>query len=386
MKANPGGEIDAADIIGRDALIKTIWDALNGQSLLLTAERRLGKTTILKKMRAQPPEHFVCIYQDLEGITSPQEFVVSVREKLRPRYNWINKTTAAGANFLNRFAGAEVQGVKLPQARNANWKSDLVSHIKKAELQKNQKLVFFWDELPLMLYNIKKTYDMAAARDVLDALRNLRQETQVRMILTGSVGLHHVITDLHSGGNANAPVNDLRQIEVVPLTPDFGKELALQLLNGEGIQSDNLDELAAAIAVNADYIPYYIHHLVIELKEISQKVDASVLQSVTTKCISRADDTWNLRYYRERIDTYYNAERAGLAIAILDYLCTQESPLTLDEIFNGLKATTRLTESQRAAVREVARTLELDHYLKGSDTGNLCFRSTLVKRWWEKQR
>jgi uncharacterized protein len=50
MKANPGGQIDSADIIGRDAVISELWERLAQQSIVLTAERRMGKTTIVKQM------------------------------------------------------------------------------------------------------------------------------------------------------------------------------------------------------------------------------------------------------------------------------------------------------------------------------------------------
>jgi hypothetical protein len=309
-----------------------------------------------------------------------------VGEKLQTKFNWLNKAKYTGANLLQRFAGTQAQGIKLPDARNSNWKLDLVTHIKNVQLKTDQRLVFLWDEIPLMLYNIKKASDMSVARDVLDILRMLRQEHGVRMILTGSIGLHHVISDLQSQGNANAPINDLRQIEVIPLSPEFGKELSLKLLTGEGIESDDQEKMAQEIAENADRIPYYIHHLVIELKKTSRKTDPAVLQEAIQSCLARASDPWNLRYYRERIKTYYADERAGIAIAMLDHLCAQQTPQTVDEIFNAVKSKMSLAESKRETVREIARILELDHYLTGSESGKLGFRSSLVKRWWGQQQ
>ena len=50
MKANPGGLVAPQDVIGRDKLIAKIWMRLEQQSLILSAERRMGKTTIIKKM------------------------------------------------------------------------------------------------------------------------------------------------------------------------------------------------------------------------------------------------------------------------------------------------------------------------------------------------
>ena len=77
MKANPGGQIDPAEVVGRDPLIEQIWDTLEQQSIRMTAERRIGKTTIILKMRAEPRPGWVPIFQDLERYHSAREFALS---------------------------------------------------------------------------------------------------------------------------------------------------------------------------------------------------------------------------------------------------------------------------------------------------------------------
>lgn len=47
MKTNPGGpggQLEIGEIIGRDKLVDRLWKILARQSLVLTAERRMGKT------------------------------------------------------------------------------------------------------------------------------------------------------------------------------------------------------------------------------------------------------------------------------------------------------------------------------------------------------
>ena len=51
MQINPGGCLDTKDIIGRDNEIDRYWRVLQRQGLVLSAERRIGKTHILFKMR-----------------------------------------------------------------------------------------------------------------------------------------------------------------------------------------------------------------------------------------------------------------------------------------------------------------------------------------------
>ena len=70
MRANPGGSLDTKDVLGRDGLIQLIWDTLEIKSVRLEAERRIGKTSIIRKMRDEPHGGWSPIYMELERIQS----------------------------------------------------------------------------------------------------------------------------------------------------------------------------------------------------------------------------------------------------------------------------------------------------------------------------
>ena len=256
MKANPGGQIGSDNVIGRDRLIDSLWSILDQQSILLTAERRTGKTTILKKMLGDPNPKFFPIYQDLEGVSTPDEFVEATGLKLKPHLKPIDSLLYQGDRLLNRFGGSEAKGVKLPMEKQKNWKSHLPSLIEKVHLKEDRILLFFWDELPLMLYNIKAKCGPQVAMDVLDVIRNLRQEKNIRMILTGSIGLHHVIDQLKRDGYSNAPTNDLCKTDVPPLEDEHAQQLATLLLEGEQITLTDKAATARHISKIADNVPF----------------------------------------------------------------------------------------------------------------------------------
>ncbi|MBC8235291.1 hypothetical protein H8E77_37575 [bacterium] len=50
MFANPGGYIEPDEVRGRDHLIQRYWRILRRQSLILSAERRMGKTCIWRNV------------------------------------------------------------------------------------------------------------------------------------------------------------------------------------------------------------------------------------------------------------------------------------------------------------------------------------------------
>lgn len=76
MKANPGGEIAPSEVIGRDDITRRLWRVLERQSLILSAERRMGKTRITTVLQ---------LY-DKRQITSElgKGLVVSIRELMSP--------------------------------------------------------------------------------------------------------------------------------------------------------------------------------------------------------------------------------------------------------------------------------------------------------------
>ncbi|GEM_PF-1684579 len=47
-------QISPRNVVGRDRLIEQVWKKLESKSLRFTAERRIGKTTVMKKMLAEP--------------------------------------------------------------------------------------------------------------------------------------------------------------------------------------------------------------------------------------------------------------------------------------------------------------------------------------------
>jgi hypothetical protein len=54
MKAAPGAQLSIKDIFGRDPFIANLWRVLETNSVRMEAERRIGKTSILHKMEAEP--------------------------------------------------------------------------------------------------------------------------------------------------------------------------------------------------------------------------------------------------------------------------------------------------------------------------------------------
>src|ERR1700674_848397 len=78
MKANPGGTVTGGAIIGRQVEIADIWRKLETRSVVLSAERRVGKTSILRKISEQPRDSWKAILVLVESARHPIDCVEAI--------------------------------------------------------------------------------------------------------------------------------------------------------------------------------------------------------------------------------------------------------------------------------------------------------------------
>jgi AAA+ ATPase superfamily predicted ATPase len=385
LKSNPGGQLAPDEVVGRDRLVARLWDTLEGRSVILTAERRMGKTSVLKKLEAQPLKGFVTIRRDLENISSPLEFVERLFDDIKSQLKLSDQWANDFKRVVKSLEGLEVEvlgtGIKLPEKAKSHWKKlleQIFKNLIEAVKKEPQKIVFLWDELPLMIDKIRENEGEKVAMDFLDSLRYLRQTyDNVRMVYTGSIGLHHVLTKLKKAGYRNAPKNDMETIEVPPLSLVDASDLCSRLLLGEKIVPENSEDVVNILIEGVDYVPFYIHSLVKELK-YEQTVNPDVVKALIQKAIVNND--WELSHFNERIDTYYDADLCPLIRAILDILAVQEKSLRFADLINLLKI--EIADVNSEQVRDVLKLLRQDHYLKRNEQGEEGFYFSLIKRWW----
>ncbi len=383
MKANPGGEIPPEEVVGRDELIRRIWRVLERQSLVLQAERRMGKSCVIKKMTAHPRPGFLALYRDLEGVKTPLEFVETVFRDVESYLSRFGKVAGKARSLARKLQGVQLGKVRFPQELRPDWKGILEATLRDLADRQEERLVFFWDEIPYMLQNIRAGEGERAAVDLLDNLRALRQTLPgLRMVFTGSIGLHHVLSSFREGGLSHAPTNDMYVLEVPPLEEADAADLALALLEGEGIPSPDPRATALAVARGVDGVPYYIHHLVDRLATFSGPVGPEKVEALIEENLTHPTDPWHMAHYRERLRPYYG-EREPLALAILDILSAGEEPLPFEKLLNLLQVLPAppSAEEVRAMLADLAR----DHYVRKVPAGYL-FRFPMIRRWWRSSR
>jgi len=130
MKANPGGQIDLDAVIGRDELIASLWETIENQSVVMTAERRIGKTTVIRKMEKEAARGWVPVFEDLEKHHSASEFAMGVYVPVDRFLSKKSKVARRTSEFLKELGGIEIGGiVQLPESKSVPWKDVLTRSI-----------------------------------------------------------------------------------------------------------------------------------------------------------------------------------------------------------------------------------------------------------------
>jgi AAA+ ATPase superfamily predicted ATPase len=394
MKANPGGQIDSADIVGRDAVISELWERLAQQSIVLTAERRMGKTTIVKQMVKEGGLNVFPIYRDLEKVVSPAEFVSNILTDIGAYQKGIKQLEGLLGKFTKNFAGWQIGNIiKIPETSTDRWKEILENAIEYvmshplpvddwSDGQKGKQMIFFWDELPMMLDNfLKRENGALVAMEILDTLRALRQTyPEVRMVYTGSIGLHHVVSKLKDAGYNNAPTNDMYTCDLQPLDPDAAIDLATRLLEGEKIATTDRAAVATEISQQVDRIPFYIHHSILKLKGLRQQISPNLVKEQIDLALCDPNP-WDMNHYQERIKIYYRDGSNEIALAILDTLAVSTTGLSLEQIRDR-----NLAIQDLEMFRMVLKLLRQDGYLVMNIDRTYNFRYGLIQRYWQYRR
>ena len=390
-------QVAPENVVGRGKLIEQIWRRLEKNSLRFTAERRIGKTTVMVKMKAEPKPGYEVLFLELEGIDSPERFTELLLNRIKPLLS--NKATAM--HWWNGFwaaaGGIEIAGkIKLPDKSKMGWQTMLQKMFEGlSEHQSNKKILLLMDELPYMLQKIAATSQeqKTLALTLLDTLRSIRQlHPNLRMVFAGSVGLHHVIADLKAARLASEPVNDMPAIEIHALQESDALILAKRLIKEQKIEiSEDEDEFFDRLVALTDAVPFYLEKVCTRLGELEQPVSTDDVEKAVRYQLTTALDPWEMEHFRDRLRIYYSGvvtaadgkeiAKAEIATKLLDALSDVKSPKSIENIWQAVKAKYAL--SDRQFIVNLLRSLALDHYLISDAEKKYSFRFPLIKQWWK---
>ncbi len=392
MKTNPGGNLDAAAVIGRETEIAEAWRTLDSQSIVLTSERRIGKTCLLRKMVANPPEGWLPLMCWVESKRHPNEVVQDLyveAEKLGLRSGrevWSRRLrtayeAASGANFGNWH---------LPQFQ-PDWKR-LCNTLFDDLADTDQRVLIVMDEFPHLVANMMAG-DAATAMEFLDLMREVRQRLEpaggIRFVFAGSVGLHLIIEQLKAvHGYRSNPTNDMAAVPLSGMSLGDTKSMCRAFLDEEGIRRDPASDFDRRMFEATDGLPIYIQHVCQKFQTARpQSVAPSDIDEVLDDMLDGSEVEW-FADSAKRIETHYRDLGATrLAFAILDLLCRETRFVPELEIADFVRSQ-MVVEDDRATLSAL-ELLQKDQYIARDTSDGVRryrFKYELMRRWWDKNK
>lgn len=374
-----GPPVEGDDFFGREKEIQKANKLLdNSHSLLLSAPRRIGKSSLAKRLiEEKKNQGWKCVYIDLEETTTEDGFLNLVIEAFCKNGIW--KLVAEGmskglASVLESIEKISLGPVQFNFAKKED-QEDLYKNLKEL-IRHDEDTFIVVDELTLFLTILSKgDGGVEKVAFILNWLRSLRQvsRTKVRWLFCGSVGLRNFTSAMNLGYT----VNDLTEFSLDELSRGEAAGLLLELCKSENIEmSDELVEYT----LNKLYwnIPYFIQIIFSNLAEdYADKITQEDIDTAYRKlCSENYLSTWS-----ERLVEYGEYELP--ARQILKLLATLPEGIEREGMLNNLMTGQDASKIEAVdyTLSKVLAMLENDGYIMKKDALRM-FRSPLLRDYW----
>lgn len=365
----------------RKPLVHKFWSKVkNGNNILMSAPRRIGKTSLMRHFEDNPEESYHVIYIITESVNNENEFYRKIFKRLFEELKNSQKFFQTIGNIVkqNRLSSIGTDGTFSIEAKEVNFFNELRTLVKALELQGN-KILLMIDEFAQTVENIKLDEGDQSAIHFLASNRELRMDplfnSKLQFVYAGSIGLENVVSLLNQMGT----INDLYPFVV----PPFKREEAIRYIQDIPLSECNyefpLEQVNYLIEKIEWLIPFYINIILDEIDELFieeefEKVSNKEIDSAFENCLRRRS---YFEHWHTRLRISHRSEHYNFSKKILNIL-SEKGEITSNEILNiavghGIVDT----------YKDVLNALVYDGYISGIDN-KYHFNSPLLKEWWKR--
>ena len=377
-----GTPVEGNDFYGRETELQYAWKyhISKGVSLLLSAPRRVGKSSFSKRMLklAVEKEGWKTLYLDLQGLSTENDFVKLFKKELKSEKWWENAKNKIGDTIVDLFDSIEdfeIAGNKI--SINADvWRNDTYEKIRQLIEQTGDMLIVV-DELTVFLSHLlKQDNGEEKVEFFLEWLRKFRQVsgTKVRWILCSSIGIEN-FASMHQ---LSKHLNDVHSFPIGAFTEVEAKDFISRL---------DVDEKSQFTEENIQYIlDKLIWHLPFFIQILVEKINFLICVEGYQLSNNTIDEAYNrlitedhFNPWDERLKEYYEFKDA--AHKILRLCAELPTGRTREDLFANLSLKESDVEKIETNLTQSLSMLKNDGYLVEND-GKYIFRSPLLRDFW----
>lgn len=369
-----------------DAFFKNIE---KGSHILLSAPRRVGKTSLMFYLYDQAPENYIIDYEITESIDSENAFfkrLFRAFEKRLRQHEWLMSQVKTYCNSLG-ITAVGAKGVELEKYQ-INYFDGLLDLLENLDV-KGQRIVFMIDEIADTLKNIIQKEGEQAGRSFLDKNRELRMNPnlfkKVQFVYAGSIGLENIVAGL----KCSEKINDLYPFQVPPLSPTETEAFLAELsavfhLRFGAEEKEYLKERTAW------HIPYYyqlifdrINKLLFDSRQKDEYTDVS--KTLIDAAFESALTERNyFKHWESRLKTTFDRKEYKYMIEVL-CIAAADGHVSM----GGKKGLMNIASKKKyllaPRVHDLLHVLTYDGYLNNDKSPQQYqFNSPLLRDWWKQ--
>jgi hypothetical protein len=390
-----GSPVTGSDFFGREGEQGDCWEFLKSDHLLLLAPRRVGKTSLMLRLKEGAFAYeFEASYLSGADAEDEAHFVQKLFEAVAAlsvwRSVWQQIAESPAGQIFRRIQKVEVSevAIELQGAEREQWPF-LGERLARALDQQEGHCLLLVDEVPIFVLRLLRLDPSGErARRFLTWFRGLRQRSGhsggLRWLLAGSIGLDTVASRLNLGDT----INDLRLFPLGPFSPEVAGQLLRALAVTHSLQLS--DEVRSHILHRIGWaIPYYLQLVFAELLEICRRnaADATVerVDQAFESLFKPAKKAY-FDYWRQRLPEELGQVDASHALLLLNAIAATEQGASRDTLTQVLTKQVRNTGERREKLRYLLDVLESDGYIVQEEgSGRFLFRSPLLREFWVRR-
>ena len=363
-----------------------------GAHLLLTAPRRIGKTSWMKEAARRLDDHFLCLYIDLQKAESASDAIVELSlaaHSYRPAWDRM-------ASVFQNALKDTIDTVKLKDLSISlrsgltpdNWrrKSDQLLDILS---EQDRPVVLFLDEVAILVNRILRGSDYVITPQRKEEAESpspsgwgqgdAPPRARIRFVVTGSIGLEPLVRQ----AGLSATLNTFTPFHLEPWSREVAASCLVALSNGYSltIGQDAIKEMLDCLGL---YIPHHVQMFFDHAYQEARLAGVSELSPAMVRTVYKSSMLGirghvELSHMEERLRMVLGPRLDVLALDLLTEAAVVGS-LTSDAV--RVLASAHFGDDWATPARDVLGILEHDGYLNCLEAV-YSFASALLKDWWQ---
>ncbi len=397
-----GSPVEGDNFFGRTADVARLREVLIHHDILLLGPRRIGKTSIARAViQVVRSEGWRAQEVNVASCSDESGFLQKLETALKPELESLLDKAKSGAREVWQGVSGRIKSIKLPGSFGVDLKdaatdsedwTSVANDLLRLMGQAEQPWLIYIDELPIFLFNLIRSdpqHGVARVRRFLDWFRNdvrqLPQATQIRWLVSGSVGLDTLV-QLH--GMADT-INSFKHESLPAFDDDTAANMLLHLATRYALPLTLADAQSVVSAVQWPQ-PYYLQRVFFYLRDLVRKHPdralASLLQPAVDVLAQHGEDN-DFHYWEQRLRLQLIPADAQHALALLALSARTPEGQRPETLLDALQQ--RLPEaSPDEAKRQFIQLRDIllrDAYWQTDDSQPIRryrFRLEPLRRWW----